>query len=109
MMGTSISMQNTEEMLYPSITICEGSTRARVFADGKVFQSMEHYYNLKYGTNYTYTRHYDLTTEVFLGLSTNMPNMSTFTMKPNDIHDRDDICHMKVFSKMSVQLIRKTV
>ena len=94
MIGTSISMQNTEEMLYPSITICEATRGALYVVDGKVFQSMAHYSNWKTGTNYTYTRHYDLTTEQFLGLSTNMPNMSTFTLKPSDIDDRDDICHI---------------
>ena len=73
--------------------MCE-TTDALFVVDGKVFQSGAHYSNWKYGTNYTYTRHYDLITEVFLELSTSMPNMSTFTMKPSDIDDRDDICHI---------------
>ena len=103
MIGTSISMQNTELMQYPSLTICEGHEASAVFAEGKVFQSWVHYHNWKYGTNHTNTEHYDLTTEVFLGLSTKKPNMSTFKLRPSDIDDRDDIlCSHFVFSKKSV-------
>ena len=94
MIGTSISMQNTEKMLYPSLTICEGTLSASVYFDGKFFQSLNLYYNWKYGTNYTHTA-YDLTEE-FLGLSTNMPNKSAFTVKPSDIDDRVEYI---VFSK----------
>lgn len=96
MIGTSISMQNTKEMLYPSLTICEGGfSSGRVFADGQFFQSTYHYNNWKYGTNLTEPT-YSALTEVFLQLSTNLPNMSTFTLKPEDIDNRDDISVLNI-------------
>ena len=90
MIGTSIFMQNTGDMLYPSLTICESATSGRVFGDGNFFQSWAHYNTWKYGINFTITSYNDLKEE-FLGLKTSLPNMSTFTLKPGDIDDRDEI------------------
>ena len=89
MIGTSIFMQNTGDMTYPSLTICETAS-GRTFADGHMFQSFAHYHAWKNGINFTLPSYNDLTEE-FLGLSTSLPNMSFFTLKPDDIDDRDDI------------------
>ena len=99
-------MQNTEKMQYPSLTICEGPHSARYFADGNVFQTMDLYHNWKYGTSYTPIAYHDLT-EVFVQLSTAMPNMSTFSLKPSDISDRDDVSH-KWCSQKSAFIVNTT-
>ena len=83
-------MKNTKQMLYPSVTICESTTSARIFADGRFFESLHSYYN---GT-ITSNKH-DLN-DVFISLGTIMPNMSRFTLKPSDINDR---VAQEVFSK----------
>ena len=89
MIGTSISIQNTGEMQYPSITICENvRSGADVFGDGQFFDSYDDYARWKYGNSSTPVQYYDLK-DLFLGLSTMMPNMSTFMLDPRDIDDRD--------------------
>ena len=91
MIGTSIAIRNTDEMQYPSITICESTiSGARVFGDGQMFDSYHHYANWKYGKNSTVVKYHDLK-DVFLSLTTNMPNMSTFILSPDDIDDRDGL------------------
>lgn len=89
MIGTSIAIRNTGEMQYPSITICESSiSSARVFGDGQMFDSYDHYANWKYNMNNSLGKYHDLE-DIFLSLTTNMPNMSTFILSPDDIDDRD--------------------
>ena len=89
MIGTSISTQNTGEMLYPSLTICEDPFNAPVYEDGQFFETFDH---LRHGINYTHrTQRYDMR-DLFIELSSNMPNMSTFILSPGDIDDRDDFC-----------------
>ena len=101
MIGTSISVENSGEMQYPSITICETiQSGAPVFEDGQMFDTYDHYANWKYGTNNTPVKYYRLK-EAFIGLSTKMTNMSTFNLYHGDIDDRDDICHLHhVLKKM---------
>ena len=75
-------------MQYPSITICENfRSGADVFGDGQFFDSYDDYARWKYGSNSTPVKYYDLK-DVFLGLSTMKPNMSTFMLHPGDIDDR---------------------
>ena len=87
MIGTSISVQNSGEMQYPSITICESEITGGIFANGQLFDSLAEYYNWKMGTNTT-PFHYDLKKE-FRGLSSKMKNMSSFILNPSDIDNRD--------------------
>ena len=94
MIGTTISMQNTKQMLYPSITFCESATSARVFAGGRLFQSWYAFHN-KTISSHEFE-------DLFIGLYTKMPNMSMFTLRPSDINDR--VAHV-VFSKFLVFLI----
>ena len=89
MIGTSISIQNTGEMQYPSLTICEDTFSGPVFVDGQFFET---YDDWKHGINYTHrTQRYDMR-DLFIELSSNMPNLSTFILSPGDIDDRDDFC-----------------
>ena len=83
-----MSMQDTGKMLYPSLTICEGTSGAQVYVDGKVYQSWDHYMNSIDGNINSQTAAPDFIEE-FVGLSTFMPNMSMFSLKPSDIDDRD--------------------
>ena len=88
MIGTSISVQHSGEMQYPSITICESMKSGRVFANGQFFESAYDYKNWIDGTNIT-PIHYVLN-EGFLGMGTKMPNKSAFLLKQEDIDNRDD-------------------
>ena len=45
MVGTTISMQNTKQMLYPSITFCESTTSARLFAGESWYASWYAFHN----------------------------------------------------------------
>ena len=90
MIGTSISIQNTGEMQYPSLTICEDTVSAPVFVDGQFFETYDHW---KHGINYTHRARYDLR-DLFIELSSIMPNMSTFILTAGDIDDRDDFCRV---------------
>ena len=91
MIGTSISMESSGEMVYPSITICDGAD-ALAYGKGHFF---ENYKNLVYGlSNGTKNFTFDLTpdlTNTFIRLSMNMPNGTVFTLKPYDLEDRDNL------------------
>ena len=94
MVGTTISMQNTKQMLYPSITFCESTTSARIYAGGSWYASWYAFYN-KTIPSHEFE-------DLFIGLYTKMPNTSMFTLRPSDINDR--VAHV-VFSKFLVFLI----
>ena len=89
MVGTSISMQSSGLFTYPSMTICDGE-HARVFAMERFFDTADDYfYGLSNGTaNYTFDLTPDLT-KMFIRLDMTLPNMTTFTLEPNDLDDRD--------------------
>ena len=91
MIGTSISMQSSGKMVYPSITICDGED-ARGYGKGHFFESFKHLlYGLSNGTkNYTFDRTPDLA-KMLIRLSTNMPNGTVFTLKPYDLEDREKL------------------
>ena len=95
MIGTSISVENSGEMQYPSITICETvQSGAPVFEDGQMFDTYDHYANWKYNMNNSLGKYHDLK-DIFLSLTTNMPNMSTFILSPDDIDDRDGLSQIR--------------
>ena len=80
MIGTTISMQNTKQMLYPSITFCESTASAQIFAGGRIFQSWNAYFNRTIPSHATYEL-----SDLFIGLETKMPNMSTFTLRRDQV------------------------
>ena len=90
MIGTTISMQNSIKMKYPSITICDGDV-ARIFGRNRFFESSDIYFEgISNGTkNLTFSRSPDLKT-MFTNLVMNMPNMTTFTLVPDDLDDREN-------------------
>ena len=88
MIGTSISMQSSGKMVYPSITICDGDSPT--YAKERFFETIDHFVSgLSNGTkNYTYPLIPDLS-KMFVQLRMKMSSKTTFTLKPDDLEDRD--------------------
>ena len=97
MIGTSISMQSSGEMVNPSITICDGGSP--VYKKGiQSFHLIEniHAYNLSNATtNHTFSLIPDLS-DMFVQLHLKMSNRTDFTLKPHDLKDRETGTHFPI-------------
>ena len=105
MIGTTISKQHSDNMFYPSLTICQYGSGSVVFAKDKFFEYNHTHTkieNLKV-TNYTLRRTPDLS-DVFLELITTSPNGSSFMVDLGAVEDR--YVHLKQFQ---INMIRFSV
>ena len=101
MIGTSISMKNSVQMRYPSITICDGED-ARIFGRNRIFEyrffesSDDFFSGNSNGTkNLTFSLTPDLT-KMFARLEMKLPNKTTFRLLPDDLDDRDHLKHLSL-------------
>ena len=100
MIGTSISMQSSGEMVYPSITICDGGSPVYVkgIQSFLLKEEMSGYYNATTTKNLTFPRTPDLT-NILVQLDLRMSNKTVFTVKPDDLKDRDPLFLVKFRTK----------
>ena len=92
-------MLSSGEMVYPSITICDGSSQLYVerLHSFLLKEEMSGFYNAVNATttkNLTFPRTPDLT-NILVQLDLRMSNKTVFTLKPDDLKDRDTLFLVK--------------
>ena len=108
--GTSIFIENSDKISYPSVTICEYSVTGNpimVHADGKIFESVNAYLDWKSGaenvpTNYTAPHSPDLKGMLYKLSFINSTSMSRLELGPDDIEDRES--HLSSYYRLTHQV-----